>query len=861
MSKITELEEQLQSVSGIDRLIVLNDLFKLYLRSDPKRSEKYGRELLEISLNMENDPWIAVAYSNIGILYWSKCDYQNAMKYQLKSLELKKNVGNKNEIAMAYGNIGVIYEKQGNYDRALEYYFKALRIFEEVDNQPALATSYSNMGIIYCYQQDYDQALEYHFKAMEIRKKIDDKVGIAMCYNNIGLVYEEQEDYPKALEYELKALSIREKIGDKKGVAVTSVNIGSIYRTQKKYQQALDYQQKAIELYEALDNKGGIAEASIQIGAIYNQKQNYELALEYLNRSLSVAEEIGAKSIQLRAYEEISELYEHQENFREALRYYKTYNEIKEVIFNTEKSNQIAEMQARYESEKNRREKELYRLRNIELTEKNEEILLQKEELRKLSVAVEESPSVVVITDVRGNIEYVNSKFTEITGFLPQEVIGKNPRILKSGTHTDKFYKRLWDSILSGEDWRGEFCNQKKNGAFYWEDASISPLKSDKGVITNFIKVSIDVTQRKIVESALIKSEKAYHQLFETAHDAIIVFEPKTEKVLDVNRRACELYGFTKTEFIGMSLEKVTKNVTRGKEKISETIDKGYLYSYESVHSRKDGKEMFIEANASVMNFKGKEAILAIVRDVTEKRERLKTLKELNATKDKFFSIIAHDLKNPLSGMLMNVDILLNYSDSSAFSEKQIKSIKNIEVAGRQIQKLLENLLQWARTQRGRIEFCPNMVDLKFLVERKLSLLNSMAKSKNIQLISEIETETQVYADANMVETILRNLMTNAIKFTEGNGIVRVSTSEKGEFVEVTVMDDGVGIPPDKMRTLFRVDTQSSTKGTAGERGTGLGLILCKEFVEKHGGKIWVESQLGKGSRFHFTLPKEDKSA
>lgn len=203
---------------------------------------------------------------------------------------------------------------------------------------------------------------------------------------------------------------------------------------------------------------------------------------------------------------------------------------------------------------------------------------------------------------------------------------------------------------------------------------------------------------------------------------------------------------------------------------------------------------------------------------------------------------------------------MLNYSDSSAFSERQTKSIKNIEAAGRQIQKLLENLLQWARTQRGRIEFCPDMIDLKFVVDRKLSLLNSMAKSKNIQLISEIEKETLVYADINMVETILRNLMTNAIKFTEENGIVRVSTSEKEDFVEVTVMDNGVGIAPDKMNTLFRVDKQTSTKGTAGERGTGLGLILCKEFAEKHGGKIWVDSQLGNGSDFHFTLPKEDRS-
>jgi signal transduction histidine kinase len=171
--------------------------------------------------------------------------------------------------------------------------------------------------------------------------------------------------------------------------------------------------------------------------------------------------------------------------------------------------------------------------------------------------------------------------------------------------------------------------------------------------------------------------------------------------------------------------------------------------------------------------------------------------------------------------------------------------------------KLLENLLQWARSQTGNITINPTLVDLKALIEETVSFLQNNAQSKNIKLNSDIKNSILVKTDSNMTITVLRNLISNAIKFTPQNGSVFISARECANDVEVTIADTGLGIEEKRLKEIFRIDAHSkSTRGTDGEIGTGLGLILCKEFVEKNGGEIWVETELGKGSVFKFTLPR-----
>jgi signal transduction histidine kinase len=229
-------------------------------------------------------------------------------------------------------------------------------------------------------------------------------------------------------------------------------------------------------------------------------------------------------------------------------------------------------------------------------------------------------------------------------------------------------------------------------------------------------------------------------------------------------------------------------------------------------------------------------------------------LHELNASKDKFFSIIAHDLKNPFSTILGYSEMLIEEMKSG--NNATIKeSAVLINTSALQTLSLLENLLEWANSQRGKILFNPVSINLKEILVEEFSLLEDMAGRKNIELKSYLTDNLLISADRNMIKTIFRNLISNAIKFTHKNGKVEVKAVQDNRHVEISVSDSGIGITGETKAKLFRIDGDLTTKGTEDEKGTGLGLFLCKEFVEKHGGKIWVESESGKGSTFKFILP------
>jgi signal transduction histidine kinase len=237
------------------------------------------------------------------------------------------------------------------------------------------------------------------------------------------------------------------------------------------------------------------------------------------------------------------------------------------------------------------------------------------------------------------------------------------------------------------------------------------------------------------------------------------------------------------------------------------------------------------------------------IREVVEQ-----DLRTSNATKDKFFSIIAHDLRHPFNSIGNFVTLMSKHS--AALSKSEIISLsKELKENTDKTRDLLENLLQWAQTQRGTTPFKQEVIVLAEIAEEIVSLLGNVAKEKNIRIESNITSKTLIFADWHMVNTILRNLVSNAIKFTPEDGNISLRASENEGKVQITVNDNGVGMSKATIEKLFRVDQQVVSRGTANEKGTGLGLILCKELVEKNGGTIFAMSEQGKGSTFAFTLP------
>lgn len=229
-------------------------------------------------------------------------------------------------------------------------------------------------------------------------------------------------------------------------------------------------------------------------------------------------------------------------------------------------------------------------------------------------------------------------------------------------------------------------------------------------------------------------------------------------------------------------------------------------------------------------------------------------LKEINAGKDRFFSIISHDLKNSFFS-IMSLSKKLADPESKESNEQKAHIANLLHENSKKLYSFLENLLTWARVQRGEIIYEPDNKNLREITSEIIDIFKLKTDEKKISLENNIDDKIEVFADENMVKTILRNLVSNAINFTESNGSIKIFSELKDNEVVVTVKDDGVGISEENQKKLFRIDKKHIGRNTEGEKGTGLGLILCKEFIEKHGKKIWIESELGKGSRFSFTLP------
>lgn len=336
--------------------------------------------------------------------------------------------------------------------------------------------------------------------------------------------------------------------------------------------------------------------------------------------------------------------------------------------------------------------------------------------------------------------------------------------------------------------------------------------------------------------------------------------------ISEVNLSASKMFGIDRNKFIGRYfINKIPieerDNFNSFMKDVSNSILK---HSCEIKILNKDKQVFHVRLEGLLLEDAlepDKKCQVALI-DLTEYKrveeilkESTEELKILNATKDKFFSIIAHDLRSPFQSLLGSSELLATEIEN--LSQEEIMFFSNgLNDTLKNLFSLLENLLNWSMIQRNMLENKPEKFNLYDIANKIIEISNQSAVKKNIFIINNINSGIFVYVDIGMLNSVLQNLILNAIKFTRQEGQIIISSIEKENFVEVSVCDTGIGIEPEKSSKLFNFNTMFSTHGTAGEKGTGLGLSLCREFIERNGGKIWVESELGKGSKFIFTLRK-----
>ncbi len=476
---------------------------------------------------------------------------------------------------------------------------------------------------------------------------------------------------------------------------------------------------------------------------------------------------------------------------------------------------------------------------------------LTDEALRKLSSAVEQSANIVIITNTSGDIEYVNPKFTEVTGFAMEEVVGRNPRILKSGQQSSEMYRQLWATIKAGGVWQAELINKKRNGELYWSSQVISPIRNANGVITHYVAVEEDISERKLAEAALKQSEVRYRSLVEQASDGIVVTNSRGD-IEEINTYGCDISGYNRSELLQMNIRDFIHSAADGdKAWRLEDLRSGSTLMREFRLIRKDGTALAVELNAKLLP-DGR--MQGIFRDITKRKayeagliEAKENAEEMARLKSAFLANISHELRTPLSGINGFASIL-----SKEVPEEQSELAELIVQSGQRLLNSLNSVLDLTMIDSGNLKLEKYLHDVKGEVIESVRLLQPLAEEKNLQLVVKTpEHQVQAELDPNCLHRILNNLVANAIKFTE-SGAVTVELQEQRGRVFVSVSDTGIGISPEFMPHIFSEFKQESTGLTRSHEGVGLGLAITRRLVELMDGTIQVESEKGKGTTFTF---------
>lgn len=494
-----------------------------------------------------------------------------------------------------------------------------------------------------------------------------------------------------------------------------------------------------------------------------------------------------------------------------------------------------------------------------------EEALRESE--NRLNQVIECSYVWIWEVDKDGLYTYVSSMEENVLGYDPEELIGKK-------YFYDFFHPDIKDELIKAAldifSKKGSFSNFEnpnihKNGQIVILETSGIPLLDKHGSLLGYRGADRDITDRKKAEEQLRESKERFHSLFENA--TIGLYRTSLDgRILMANPTAIRLVGYNSFEELAQrNLENEGFESVISRSQFRQRIEQdGVVRGIESAWTRHDGTVVFIRESATA--FRNAEGITlyyeGTIEDITERKlaeEALKEsevrLRELNATKDKFFSIIAHDLRNPFNSIIGFSNLLSRHVQQNDYDGIE-KYARIISLSSERAMSLIANLLEWARSQIGSLEFKPENIEVSALINEITDLLNDSAQQKSITITRKLPGNVVILADKYMISSVLRNMISNAVKFTNPGGKIVISAKQKKKEFMVTVSDDGVGIKPHNIHKLFRIDESYATIGTQNEKGTGLGLILCKEFVEKHGGTIWAESEFGKGSKFCFTIPK-----
>jgi PAS domain S-box-containing protein len=507
---------------------------------------------------------------------------------------------------------------------------------------------------------------------------------------------------------------------------------------------------------------------------------------------------------------------------------------------------------------------------SIDITERRE----AEGQLRKLSQAVEQSSSSVVITDLAGCIEYANPKFTEITGYELEEVMGQNPRVLKSGSQPQEFYADLWATISSGREWHGEFCNRKKNGELYWESASISPIQDTSGEITHYVAIKDDITEQKRVGEELKKSEERIRTMVDNIPGVVYrCLMDDAWTMLFISDEIQVLSGYPASDFLGEQPNRTFASIMHEDDlepiakSAQKAVDARVPYTNEYRVIDKEGNVHWVYARGkAIYADDGTPLYLdGTIFDVTEKKVMELQLEDArdaaeaaNRAKSTFLANMSHELRTPMNAIIGYSEMLAEDAEDEGHDEI-VPDLEKINAAGKHLLALINDILDLSKIEAGRMDLFLETFNLRHMLDEAVATVLPLITKNENKLETDFPDDLgTVRVDLTKLRQALFNLLSNAAKFTEG-GVVTLAAEKElrhgAEWLKLSVTDTGIGIREDKLEAVFEEFSQADDSTTRDYGGTGLGLPISRRFCQMMGGDITVVSELGTGTTFTIELP------
>jgi signal transduction histidine kinase len=649
-----------------------------------------------------------------------------------------------------------------------------------------------------------------------VNTTLSDSTKISLNLKIAKAYFEVEND--SSIYYYKKALEIVERLNSKQKKAKILFDIGYNYETFHNHQQAIQYYKHSKIIFEELNDSINVALLNNYLGYCYTHVFNETKAIEFYLKALSIYKNLKNDIGIANCYTDIGNLYYTQENYEVAKNYYR------DALNLYKKLNQLDGEANSYTN-----------LGNVLIDE------------GKVEIGLDYFEKAIKIYKVQNNLRGLALVYNNIAdSYLKQKKFNKSKEIFNKALQITKQLndKDLESLVLLN---LSDLLNNTANF-----NEAITKANQSNSIISktgNLDYKVLNFMNLAVAYDGLGKSSEAikYYKKHIQLKDSLNKIEGNKKTQLFNALSKLEEKEFT-IESLAAKNE-ITQLKYNNEKKISYFLIGTIvifaflivLFIYEQ-ESKKKAYNLLEYKNYQINKMN------------TEIQTQRDNLRQLNSTKNKFFSIIAHDLKNPFNSIKGFTELLIE-NKGEYDEEKQLKFLKIIKGSTVKASSLLNNLLIWANTQTGNIKFTPININLSLHLLNVISLLEIQAFNKNIQIDNKLDSKVLVHADENMLSTILRNLISNAIKFTMPNGTIEITSKQLNDFVEISIKDSGIGMSNSEVESLFNIETKKSTLGTSNEQGSGLGLILCKEFVEKHNGSISVKSEENKGSIFSFTLP------